>query len=306
MATDREGGRGGTGIYRRPDDQVDPLVVAANLAAAPSGYEDINGTRYVWHTRSLLLPGSEASIPTAGRFERDGKIYVPESAWVSAHPRTENFFDRFGVALATAALGGIVAAHAAAGSAAAAPASSPVSAGAPTFTEAAAIQKSALPLLSEASTFPTAIELVGPAQPFSEAALMQSAGFTGVGSPGFLGPLSSFAPAAAFAPTVVRPPAPSFGDIATSTAGAIKSAVGAAGALTALSGLTGGGSGPGVVTPGALGQTLAAAPGGYQAPSAEDWAAAHKSAAISAGVVLTSAIVLAGSAYILMRKKGKK
>ena len=81
----------GTGRGADAAEAPDPMLEAANIAGAPTGYEDIDGVRHAWFRKDLLPPGSEVSIPTAGRFERDGKFYVPEATWAAAHPAGDDF-----------------------------------------------------------------------------------------------------------------------------------------------------------------------------------------------------------------------
>ena len=107
-----EGRVRGTGRGDGAGEPVDPLVEAANAAAAPSGYEDINGVRHVWHKRADVdRMGSYASIPSEGQFERDGKIYVPESEWVKAHPYQDGLANKLWM-LPMLGMGGITLAHA--------------------------------------------------------------------------------------------------------------------------------------------------------------------------------------------------
>ena len=89
--------------YSRPDDQVDPLVTAANEAGAQSGHEVIDGKTYYWF-KDINNPG----IPTEGSFIRDGKIYVTPEAFLAAHPRQDSWADSLWM-LPMAGLGGITA-----------------------------------------------------------------------------------------------------------------------------------------------------------------------------------------------------
>ena len=151
----------GTGRGSDAAEPLDPIVEAANAAAAPSGYEVIDGVNYVWHRRADVdRMGSYASIPSATQFERDGKIYVAESEWVKAHPRKDGWADKLWM-LPMAALGSVVAGAATAGGAtAAAPtaASTALPAAAPTastafggYTSAAAADMAGLAQMAAAA-----------------------------------------------------------------------------------------------------------------------------------------------------------
>ena len=166
-------------------------TVAPNYTPPPpdpgamSGYEDINGVRYVWHDRANVdRMGSYASIPSAGQFERDGKIYVPESEWVKAHPRQKSWADNLWM-LPMAGLGGITAAHALAGGAAGAAGGSTLPESYWSATAGGGAATDAAPAAAGSFNSGNALWNVGPA----EVGAFDAAGSIGTGLPmGAAGP----------------------------------------------------------------------------------------------------------------------